>query len=157
MGDELGDLTAAASEQGLAFRGLQQAAADAEERQKSYHAELIEMMAALLKNNREGGAQRKPGGEQKLSAVDTAGRDAVSPSLDRSDGGTGSQEEERDVAEADPTGGQLGGKGQGWGDGPPGEPSNTARDILRSRPFLGQPKMAAPTLKGRENLNSFSK
>ena len=92
MGDELGDLSAVVSEQGLALRGLEQAAADAEERQKSSHAKLLELMAALLKNNREGGAQQKSGGEQKLSAVDTAGRDA-SPSLDSSDDGTGSQEE----------------------------------------------------------------
>ena len=33
MGDELGDLRAVVSEQGLALRDLQQAAADAEERQ----------------------------------------------------------------------------------------------------------------------------
>ena len=70
----------------------------------------------------------------------------------------GSQEEERgDAAEADPTGGQLGGRGQDWGDGPPGEPSITARDILRSRPLWWQLKMAVPTLKGRENFDSFSK
>ena len=89
MGDEVGDLRAVVSKQDLALRDLQQAAADAEERQRSSHAELLEMMAALLQNNREGGAQQKSGGEQKLSAVDTAGRDAVLPSLDRSDDGTG--------------------------------------------------------------------
>ena len=116
------------------------------------------MMAALLKNNREGGTQRKSGGEQRLPAVDTAGTGAVSPSLDRSDDGTGSHEEERgDAAEADPTGYQLGCRGQDWGDGPLGEPSITVRDILRSRPFLGQPKMAVPTFKGRKNSDSFSK
>ena len=75
MGDELGDLRAVVSEQGLAFRYLQQAAADAEERHRSFHAELLEMMASLLKD-REGEAQQKSGKEQKLSAVDTAGRDA---------------------------------------------------------------------------------
>ena len=129
MGDELGDLRAVVSEQGLVLRGLQQAAADVE-LQKSFHAELLEMMASLLKNDREGGAQQKSGGERKLSAVDTAGRDAVSPSLDRSDDGTGSQEERGDAAEDYPTGGQLGGRGQDWGDTPPGEPLITARDIL---------------------------
>ena len=34
MGDELEDLRAVVSEQGLALKGLQQAAADAEERKK---------------------------------------------------------------------------------------------------------------------------
>ena len=47
MGDELDDLMAVVSEQGLALKGLQQAAADAEERQKSSHAELLEMMATV--------------------------------------------------------------------------------------------------------------
>ena len=58
---------------------------------------------------------------------------------------------------SDHAGGQLGGRGQDWGDGPPGGPFITARDILRSRPILGQPKMAVPTSKGRENFDSFSK
>ena len=48
MGDELDDLRAVVSEQGLALKGLQQAAADAEKRKKSYHAELLEMLATLL-------------------------------------------------------------------------------------------------------------
>jgi len=52
MGDELDDLRAVVSEQGLALKGLQQAAEDAEERQKSSHAELLEMMATLLKTSR---------------------------------------------------------------------------------------------------------
>ena len=51
MGDELDDLRAVVSEQGLALKGLQ-AAEDAEERQKSSHAELLEMMATLLKTSR---------------------------------------------------------------------------------------------------------
>ena len=114
------------------------------------------MMALLLKD-REGEAQQKSGKKRKLSAVDTAGRDAVSPSLDHSDDGTGSREERDDAAEADPAEGRLGGRGQDWGDAPPGEPSITARDILRSQSFLGQPKMAIPALKGRENFDSFSK
>ena len=153
MGDELDDLRAVVSEQGLAFRYLQQAAADAEERQKSSHVELLEMMVSLLKNDREGGAQQKSSGQRKLSAVDTAGRDTVSPSLGLSNDGTGSQEE-RDVAEADPTGGKLGDRGQGCRDAPLGEPSITARDILRGRSFLGQPKTTVPALKGRENFDS---
>ena len=41
MGDELEDLRAVVSEQGLALNGLQQAAADAEERQKSSHAKCM--------------------------------------------------------------------------------------------------------------------
>jgi len=57
MGDELDDLRAVVSEQGLALKGLQQAAEDAEERQKSSHAELLEMMATLLKTSRETEAQ----------------------------------------------------------------------------------------------------
>ena len=90
---------------------MQQAAVDAEQRQKSSHAELLEMMAALLKTSRESEVQRKSGGEQRLPAVDTAERDAVSPSSDRSDDGTGSRKEERGgAAGADPTGGQLGGR-----------------------------------------------
>ena len=51
-GDELEDLRAVVSEQGLALKGLQQAAAEAEERQKSTDAELVRMMATLLKTNR---------------------------------------------------------------------------------------------------------
>ena len=81
----------------------------------------------------------------------------MSPSLDHSDDGTGSREERDDAAEADPTGGQLGGRGQDWGDAPPVEPSITARVIVRVQIFLGQPKMSIPTLKGRENFDSFSK
>ena len=53
------------------------------------------MMATLLKTSREGEAQLKSGGQQRLPTADTAGRDAVSPSLDRSDDGTGSRKEER--------------------------------------------------------------
>ena len=56
--------------------------------------------------------QQKSGGKRKLSAVDKTGRDAMSPSWDRSGDGTGSQEERDDAAEADPAGGQLGGRGQ---------------------------------------------
>lgn len=75
--------------------------------------------------------------------------DAVSSSLDRSDDGIGSMKEERgDGAEADPAGGQLGGRGRDWGFGPSGELSITAGG-LRSRPFLGQPKMTVPVLKAR--------
>ena len=55
MGDELGDLRVVVSEQGLALQGLQQAAADAEERQKSSnHAELREVVATLLETSQEG-------------------------------------------------------------------------------------------------------
>ena len=149
MGDELEDLRAVESKQGLALQGLQQAAAEAEERQKSFHAELLEMIA-LLKTNREKEAQPKSGGEQRLPTADIAGRDAVSPSLDRSDDGTGSRMEKRGgAAGADPTGGQLGSREQVWGFGPSVK--------LRSRPFLGQPKMAIPVLKGKGNFDTFSK
>ena len=51
MGDELEDLRDVVSEQGLALQGVQQAAADAEQRQKPSHAELLEMMATLLKTS----------------------------------------------------------------------------------------------------------
>ena len=84
----------------------------------------------------------------------------MSPSLERSDDGTGSRKEERGggAAEADSTGGQLGGRGRDWGFGPTGELSNTAAtEGLRSQSFLGQPKMAIPILKGRENVDIFSK
>jgi len=152
MGDELDDLRAVVSEQGLALQVLQQAAADAEERQKSSHTELLEMMATLLRTSRETEAQRKSGREQGLPTVDTAGRDAVSPSLDHSDDGTGSRKEERGgTAGAGGTESQLGGREQDWGVGPSGELS------LRGRPFLGQPKLAIPVLKGRENFDTFSK
>ena len=97
ISDGLGDLRAEVSEQGLALRYLQQAAADAEERQKSSHSERLESMALLLRD-REGEAQEKSGKERMLSAVDTAGRDAVSPSLDHFDDGTGSREERDDAA-----------------------------------------------------------
>ena len=113
MGDELDDFRAVVSEQGLALQGLQRAAADADERQKSYHAELLEMMATLLKTSRESEAQLKSGGQQRLPTADTGGRDAVSLSLDRSDEGTGYRKEERGgAAEADPTEGQRGRRGQ---------------------------------------------
>ena len=69
MGDELDDLRAAVSEQGLALKGLQQAAEDAEECQKSSHAEPLEMMATLLKTSRETEAQQKSGREQRLPTV----------------------------------------------------------------------------------------
>ena len=45
---ELRDHRAVVSERVLALRGLQQAAADAERRQKSTNAELLQMMAAML-------------------------------------------------------------------------------------------------------------
>ena len=53
MGDELEDLRAVVSEQVLALKGLQQAAADAEERQKSSDAELLGMMATLLETTQK--------------------------------------------------------------------------------------------------------
>ena len=61
MGDELDDLRAVVSEPGFALRSLQQAAADAEERQKSSYAELLEMIATVLRTSREGEAQYKSG------------------------------------------------------------------------------------------------
>ena len=122
MGDELEDLRAAVSEQGLALKGLQQAVADAEERQKSSHAELLEMMATMFETTRKSEAQQKSGREHRLPTADAAWRDAVSPSLDRSDDVTGSRKEGRGgAAGADPTGGQLGGREQDWGVGPSGE------------------------------------
>ena len=101
--------------------------------------------------------RQKFGREQRLPTADTAERDAVSPWLDRSDVGTGSKKEERGgAAGADPTRGQLGGREQDWGVGPSGELSITAAEGLRSRPFLGHPKMAIPVLKGRDNFDTFS-
>lgn len=133
------------SKQGLVLRDSQQAAADAVERQKLCHAELLKMMATLMNTNREGGAQQKYGGEQRLSAVEKPGRDAASPSLDRSDNGTGSKKEEGGgAAGAHPIGGRLGGREQVWGVGPLREVSKTPAESLRSRPFLGQ---AIPVLK----------
>ena len=82
----------------------------------------------------------------------------MSPSLDRSDDGTGNRKEERGgAAGADPTRDQLGGREQDRVVGPSGELSITAAKGLRSRPFLGQPKMAIPVLKGRKNFGTFSK
>ena len=82
----------------------------------------------------------------------------MSPSLDRSDNGTGSRKEERGgAARADPTGGQLGGREQDLGVGPSGELCITAAGGLRSRPFLGQPEMEIPGLKGRDHFDTFSK
>ena len=95
MGDEREDLRAVVSKQGLALKGLQQAAADAEENKKSSLAEPLEIMATLLQTTRKSEAQQKSGGEQRLPTADIAGRDAVSPSLDRSDDGTASRKEER--------------------------------------------------------------
>ena len=119
MGDGLDYLRAVESEQGLSLQGLRQEAADAEERHMSSHAELLEMMTTLLKTSRESEAQQKFGGAQRLPTADTTGRDAVSPSLDLSDDGTGSRKEERGgAAGADLTGGQLGGREQDWRVGP---------------------------------------
>ena len=158
MGDEAEDLKAVVSKQGLALQALQQAAAGAKERHKSSDAELLEMTAALLETSRKSEAQQKSGREQRLPTADTAGKDTVSPSLDRSDDGTGSRKKERgDAAGDDPNGGQLGGREQDWGAGPSGELSITAAEGFRSRPFLGQPKMAIPVLKGRDNSDIFSK
>ena len=125
---------------------------------KSSHAELLEMMATLLETTRKSEAQQKSGREQRLPTADTAGRDAVSASLNRSGDGTGSRKEERGgAAGADPTRGQLGGREQDWGVGPSGKLSITAAEGLRSRPFLGQPKMAIPVLKRRGNFDNFSR
>ena len=147
MGDEREDLRAVVSKQGLALKGLQQAAADAEERQKSFHAELLDMLATLLETTRKSEAQQKSGRKQRPPTADTAGRDAVSPSLPRSDDDAGSRKEKRGgAAGADPTRGQLGGREQDWGVGPSGELSTTAAEGLRSRSFLGEPKMAIPVL-----------
>ena len=76
-------------------------------------------MATLLAMTRKGEAQQKSGREKRIPTADTAGRDAVSPSLDLSDDGTGSRKEERGgAAGADLTGGQLGGREQDWRVGP---------------------------------------
>ena len=115
-------------------------------------------MATLLETTRKSEEQQKSPREQRLPTADTAGRDAVSPSLDRSDNGTGSRKEERGgAARADPTGGQLGGREQDLGVGPSGELCITAAGGLRSRPFLGQPEMEIPGLKGRDHFDTFSK
>ena len=116
------------------------------------------MMATVLKTSRESKAQQTSGREQKIPPADTAGRDAVSPSLDCSEYGTGSRKEGRGCAAGvDPTRGQNGGRGQDWGIGASGELSITAAEGLRSPPFLGQPKMAIPVLKSRGNFDTFLK
>ena len=131
IGDELEDLRAVVSEQCLALKDLQQAAADPEERQKSSHADLLEMMATLSETTRKREEQQKSDREQRLPTADTAGRDAVSPSLDRSDDGPGSRKEERGgAAGPDPTRGQLRGREQGWGVGPSGELYVTAAEVV---------------------------
>lgn len=84
MGDEVDDLWAKAMEQGFALEGLQRAAADAKARQKSSHAELLEIMARI------GSGREKP-----LCTAVGAGRDAVAPSSKLSDVGDGSRGGER--------------------------------------------------------------
>ena len=122
MGDELHYIRVVVLEQGLALQGLQPAAAESEERQKSYHAELLEIMVVMLKTSRENEAQHKSGGEQRLPTADTAATDAVSTSLNYSDHGTGRRKEERGGASgADPTRGQRVDREQVWGVGPSGE------------------------------------
>lgn len=111
MGD-VDNLRAQVLEQGRALERLQQAAAQAEERHTSYHTELLETMASRMKNSQESEAQAKSGGEKGLPTNDTAERDAVSPSLERSGGGNGSRDEDSVAAEAGPSGGQFGGRGQ---------------------------------------------
>ena len=82
----------------------------------------------------------------------------MSSSLNRSDDGTGGRKEERGGAAGDdPTGGQLGGREQDWGVGPSDELPITVAEGLRSRSFLGQPKMAIPVLNARDNFDTFSK
>ena len=98
MGDEVEDLRMLVLEQGLALEGLQRAAADAEERRRSIHAEILEMMA-----------QMGSGRQQQLSTAVGAGRDASTPASEHSDVGNGSREGERVSAED----GHLGGKGCG--------------------------------------------
>ena len=113
------------------------------------------MMATTLKRSREREAKLKCGGQQRLPTADTAGRDAVSLSFDRSDDCAGSRKEERDgPAEADPTGGQPDGRGRDWGFDLSGDLSITPEG-LHSRPFLGQSKMAIPFLKWQENFGIF--
>ena len=115
-------------------------------------------MAAVLKTSRESEAQQTSGREQKIPPAETAGGDAVSPSLDCSEYGTRSRKEERGCAAGvDPTRGQHGGRGQDGGIGPSGELSITAAEGLRSPPFLGQPKMAIPVLKNRGNFDTVLK
>ena len=48
MDDEVDDLRTKVLEQGLALGGLQRAAADAEVRQTSNHAQFLEMMAQIF-------------------------------------------------------------------------------------------------------------
>jgi len=98
MGDEVEDLRGMVLEQGLALEGLQRAAADAEERRKANHAEILEMMA-----------QMGSGRQQQLSTAVGAGRDASTPGSEHSDVGNGSREGKRVSAED----GHLGGKGGG--------------------------------------------
>ena len=48
MSDEVGDLRVQVLKQGLALEGLQRAAADAEERRRSNHVEILEMMVFVV-------------------------------------------------------------------------------------------------------------
>ena len=118
MSEEVDALRAEVSQQGLVLEGLQRAAADAEERQKSDHAELPEMMAQM-----ESGKQEAP-----FAAV-VAGRDAATtPASGPPDVGAGSRGGGQVPAEAglgwDRLGGR-GGRGPDWGYSPRGEqPSN---------------------------------
>ena len=104
MGDEVDDLRAKVLEQGLALEGLQGAAADAEERRKSNHTELLEMVAQI-----------RFGREQRLYTAVGAGRYAATPASEHSDVGDGGREGERVPEGAGPFGGREG----DWGHGSP--------------------------------------
>ena len=121
-------LQAPVPEQGAALEELRRETADAEERRKASHEELMGMITTLSeKNSLDRRVQEETGGRQELTTKGAAGSEVAPPP---SEAGAGR-----------------------WG----GErPSNT-NDGLGGRLFVGQPRMTVPILKVRENFENFSK
>lgn len=89
MGDAIKDLQAHVSEQGATLEELRRETADAEERRKASHGELMGMMATLLgKNSLDPRKQEGSGGKQEeLTTNGAVGSEAAIPP---SEGGVGS-------------------------------------------------------------------
>lgn len=138
MSDDVADLRAHILEGGLSLEELKQASADAEERRRTPHEELLRIMAALLKTSCEREAQEESGEQQSQPTAGATGRDAAPPPWEFSSGDSGSREGERAPTEA---GDQLGRRGPNWGLGPIGEESSITHADLGGQLLLGQPTM----------------
>ena len=122
MAEEMGDIRAQVLEQGLALQEMRREADDAEQRHKSSHAELIGMMQSLLLRTKEQEARWESGTEQQMPSTEVTAEGAAGtlPS-ESSEGGSGSRQDGRAPADAEPGGGRFDGEGQERGVAPSGE------------------------------------